>query len=521
MPILNSSKRLLFGVTILALLGTTATLVSPSADAATRHSLFPNAAMTDAKTDPDNGSVELGLRIRPNVNGKTSTVKFFKSRQDTAITHTVNIWNANGELLGTGQSKNESKKGWQSVVLAKPVTMTANSTYVISYHTAKYVATNNYFKADITKGPITIFGSRNGVFKYGPTSAFPNETHENTNYWVDFVFTSTNAKTTTSSTAKPTDTTAKPAATESSTTSTNPPSRSTTSQPQPTTSTTPPASGACVGAKHMPGGPDGKGGCWPGPNNTGVPAGTLLSTYAGSCTITAANTIIDAKTINCDLQIKAANVKITRSKISGSINTDPDSTGYSFSVSDSEINIGNRDGTGIGEVNYTADRVHIYGGNRSAICFNNCTISNSYTHGQYTPTNGVSHESGIRMNMSTTLRHNAIACDAPDVPPDGGCSASLTGYGEWNPIQKNAIEGNLIMATTGGYCAYGGSTAKVHGPAANNIVFKDNVFQRGTRNGQHGKPVCGYYGAITDFDAARPGNAWINNTFDDGSTLNP
>lgn len=145
----------------------------------------------------------------------------------------------------------------------------------------------------------------------------------------------------------------------------------------------------CTGQAHIPGGPDSWGGCWPGPSNTGVPSGTTLTAYTGPCTITANNTVISGKTISCDLVIQAANVTITKSRfVNGSVSTDENSTGYSFTILDSEVNIGNRTGTGVGAVNFTATRVEVTGGNRSMHCWNNCTITDSYVHGQFTDPSG-------------------------------------------------------------------------------------------------------------------------------------
>ena len=80
------------------------------------------------------------------------------------------------------------------------------------------------------------------------------------------------------------------------------------------------------------------------------------------------------------------------------------------------------------------------------------------------------------------IRHNTLLCDAPDVPPDAGCSADLTGYGDFAPIRNNTISKNLFMATKGGTCAYGGSSgkdgSKPYGNQAANIVFSDNIFQK-------------------------------------------
>lgn len=276
----------------------------------------------------------------------------------------------------------------------------------------------------------------------------------------------------------------------------------------------------CTGPAHTPGGSDGLGGCWPGPDNTGVPAGTTLTAYTGPCTITTDGAVLDALIIDCDVSIQAADVVISRSRINGSVATDESSTGFSFTLSDSEVNIGDRAGTGVGAVNFTATRVHVTGGNRSMHCWHDCTITDSYVHAQFTDPSGTFHESGIRMGQSLTLRHNSVLCDAPDVPPDGGCSADLTGYGDFGPVQNDLIERNLFGQTTGGYCTYGGSSSgKPYSDDTHHIVFRANVWQRGTRASDHGTYECGYYGSNTAFDPTKPGNVWDGNVFDDGTPV--
>jgi hypothetical protein len=154
------------------------------------------------------------------------------------------------------------------------------------------------------------------------------------------------------------------------------------------------------------------------------------------------------------------------------------------------------------------ERVEVTGGGRSVYCLRGCTIRDSWVHGQFTDETGVAHESGIRMGSDTTIIHNSIGCDAPMVPPDAGCSAGLTGYGDLSVIQRNLIQDNLFLATPAATCAYGGST--VDKSLANEIRFIDNVFQRGP----HG--TCGVYAAIMDFDPTAPGNVWSGNRWDDG-----
>ena len=254
---------------------------------------------------------------------------------------------------------------------------------------------------------------------------------------------------------------------------------------------------------------------WPGRSNTGVPDGINLVPYTGPCKITRPKTIIDSKIVSCDLLIRTSGVVITRSKINGYISSDSDkSTGYSFTLEDSEVNAspnGPRAVTAVGEVNFVVRRSRIYGGNRTANCWQSCLIEDSWLHGQDTDKSGAWHESAVRMGEDAVIRHNTLVCDALDVPPDAGCSASLTGYGDFGPVQNNIIEGNWFPGTTGGFCAYGGSSkGKPHSNAAKNIVFKDNVFGRGSS----GK--CGVWGPITDFDSTRPGNQWINNRWENG-----
>lgn len=275
------------------------------------------------------------------------------------------------------------------------------------------------------------------------------------------------------------------------------PAPSTTPSPSPTPSPTPPS-------------PSG----WPDESNTGVPAGTTLTTYSGPCTITAADTVIDAKTVNCDLVVRAANVTVKNSKVNGVIDTGSDaSTGYSITLQDSELDATpgvTATATGIGEVNLTIVRSEVVGGNRSANCFVNCTITDSYFHGQDTdPGTGDWHESGVRMGANGTIRHNTIWCEAPYVPPNGGCSADLTGYGDFGPVENNLIENNLFKASaSSGFCVYGGSSGgKPYSNATNNIRFVDNVFEAGPNN------LCGAYGPVTDFDPSKPGNEWTNNTW--------
>ena len=102
--------------------------------------------------------------------------------------------------------------------------------------------------------------------------------------------------------------------------------------------TPPPSTGTCATRSAVPGGGDPFGGCWPGPQNTGVPVGVVLTTYTGPCTITVANTVIDSKIITCDIDVRATGVVIRRSEIHGYVSgPDQQVTPFSFRVEDSFI----------------------------------------------------------------------------------------------------------------------------------------------------------------------------------------
>jgi hypothetical protein len=258
---------------------------------------------------------------------------------------------------------------------------------------------------------------------------------------------------------------------------------------------------------------------FPSASNTGVPAGTVLTTYTGPCILTTPGTTIDAKTVNCSLEIQTSGVVISRSKINGGITLNTalgPSASWNFIVRDSEIDAGGSLAfRGIQGWNYTALRNNIYGSYSGLYCVLNAVIQDNYVHGNALDPTGIAHMSAIRQEADCTIRHNTILCDAPVTPPDCCCSAGLTGYPDFAIIQRNTIDRNLFKASPmSAYCAYGGSTlGKPFSGQTNNIRFTNNVFERGPEN------HCGAFAAVSDFDPAATGNVWTNNKYDDGCTI--
>jgi hypothetical protein len=309
-----------------------------------------------------------------------------------------------------------------------------------------------------------------------------------------------------------------------------------------------PTSSCTVSTQHVPGGPDGNGACWPGVDNTGPnAAASSMSTYTGSCTISVANTVIDSKVVNCrTIVVAASGFVLKNSYLNGGIVQS--GANPSFTVQDSFIDSGvmypaassgapagkyacgdtgnATSDCGVTGSNFTILRTEIVNSNRAAYCESPgpCLIQDSYFHGTnlWPDASNLAHASSTRVEQNTTLRHNTLSCDYTGPFPNGdiGCSADITGYPDFAPIKNNTIDRNLLMANNVGigFCAYGGGTQNkpYSGDPTNatNIVFTNNVFQRGA-NGK-----CGAYGPVVDFVSGRTGNVWTNNAWDNGSVVN-
>lgn len=308
-------------------------------------------------------------------------------------------------------------------------------------------------------------------------------------------------------------------------------------------------SGSCTGSANTPDGPDPWGGCWPGPNNTGPSAPEAsMAAYTGSCTITAANTTIDSKVVNCSPLLVgsgASGLLIKNSYLKGGVIQG--SGAASFTIQDSQIDnavdypacsgatncaagkyaCGDPNNAtvdcGVGTKNFTILRTEIMHTNRASYCESTCTIQDNYFHGTnlWPDQTNLAHASSVRNEQFLTLRHNALGCDYAGPFPNGeiGCSADMSGYPDFAPVKNATIDSNLFLANNigAGFCVYGGGTAgkPFSGDPANAtyIVFTNNVFQRGA-NGK-----CGTYGPVTDFIAGRTGNVWTNNKYDNGTTV--
>jgi len=155
-------------------------------------SLWPSNTVPATPSVNDPAAVELGVRFRSDFAGTISAIRFYKGSGNTG-THVGNLWTNTGTLLATATFSNETASGWQQVSFATPVAIAANTVYVASYHTTtgNYAGDGDYFENPYDNAPLHApqdgTSGANGIYIYG-ASAFPTNTYQSTNYYVDVVF---------------------------------------------------------------------------------------------------------------------------------------------------------------------------------------------------------------------------------------------------------------------------------------------------------------------------------------------
>jgi hypothetical protein len=173
--------------------GVTVTVSTPPACTANCTIWSSTAVPVVADSGPDS-SAELGVKFSADVGGNITGIRFYKATLNTG-THVGNLWASTGTLLATATFTSETAAGWQQVSFSSPVAISANTVYVASYHTnvGHYSADHDYFaSAGVDTPPLHALANGvsggNGVYAYGATNTFPNQSYLASNYWVDVVF---------------------------------------------------------------------------------------------------------------------------------------------------------------------------------------------------------------------------------------------------------------------------------------------------------------------------------------------
>jgi methionine-rich copper-binding protein CopC len=161
-------------------------------------SLFGTNYVPSTTSTADSSAYELGTKFQSTVPGWVAGVRFYKGSGNNG-THTGSLWTTSGTLLATGTFTNETASGWQSLLFANPVQITANTTYVVSYYDpdGDYASEPDKFDWQLTTPPLIAPAANylsssggNGLFNAGGPG-FPTQTYGGTNYAVDVIFDTT------------------------------------------------------------------------------------------------------------------------------------------------------------------------------------------------------------------------------------------------------------------------------------------------------------------------------------------
>lgn len=142
----------------------------------------------------ENRPLEVGVKFRTDVSGFVRGIRFYKGAFNTGA-HTGTLWTSSGTQLANGTFSGETASGWQEMRFATPVAVSADTTYVASYHssTGYYSATTDFFKTTgVDNSSLHLLrdgdDGGNGVFNYSTGTIFPTRSARSSNYFVDVIF---------------------------------------------------------------------------------------------------------------------------------------------------------------------------------------------------------------------------------------------------------------------------------------------------------------------------------------------
>jgi hypothetical protein len=521
-------------------LGTTSAAIwaATTASAATPDTIWGTSTPANAAVDSDTGSVELGTRFTAVTPGQATGVRFYKTVENRG-SHTGALWTSTGTLLAKVSFSTESSTGWQTATFTKPVTLSAGTSYVVSYHTAygRYVATER-FTGTSTSANLQVPTSNVGVYAYGTTSNFPTNTWHASQYWVDLTFAKSGSATATPSAAGSSTATTAPSSsitpTAASTSTSIPPSASpssTTAKPTATATTTKPtatptatiSTGSSAGMTNCVSLPSRCG--YPDATNTGVPAGTTLLRVPQDVTSgpgwvwdsrgwlqASSGAVVKNLSVSGSVIVGGSNITVTNVKVL----VDGETWGIGLQHATNAVISNNQIGIQGGTPRLMVGIKDIYGDSTGTqFLRNNVTnsstgvqiyeglIADNYIHDMGYQSGD--HINGTTSNGSTTLmtiQHNTILnqisqTDAISLFQDFGVEAN------------RLITDNLVAG--GGYTIYGGDNERFG--KTSNIKITNNRFSTLYY------PNGGSYGPIAAFDSSGSGNLLSGNYWD--SNLSP
>ena len=164
-------------------LGTPGPGVTVSVAASQQPTIWPSSAVPAIVDQGPDNPVALGVKFYSEVGGTIKGIRFYKSAANTG-THVGNLWSSTGTLLATTTFTSETASGWQQVNFTTPVPINSSTIYVASYHAITWPLQRQFqllFQLTgtirrCTRPPSGGSWGGNGVYAYGATSTFPNQT---------------------------------------------------------------------------------------------------------------------------------------------------------------------------------------------------------------------------------------------------------------------------------------------------------------------------------------------------------
>lgn len=224
----------------------------------------------------------------------------------------------------------------------------------------------------------------------------------------------------------------------------------------------------------------------PGPNNTGVKWGTVLTKHYGDLRITTPGTVIDGKEIFGLVRVEAANVTIKNSIVRGRDITSDSALIYAGAASVKNLLVQNvelaplkasPDINGINGSNFTLRNVNIHGVLDSVHIFgDNVTVESSWLHNNLHYVNdpnwngGPSHDDNVQIQKGNNIRivNNTIngAVNAVmQITQDAGRTSNVTFAN--NNVAGGACSLNVAQKALG---------------AISGLTIRDNVIGASTYN---------------------------------------
>jgi hypothetical protein len=142
------------------------------------------------------GNYELGVKFTSDVSGNVTGARFFKQTWMNGFSHVGHLWSSSGALLATAAFTSETASGWEQVNFATPVSISANTTYTISFSSGGgYFGINSTFFANAGVDNAPLHALSNGVSGgdgvYNSGGRFPSVGSGGMNFWADVAFSPT------------------------------------------------------------------------------------------------------------------------------------------------------------------------------------------------------------------------------------------------------------------------------------------------------------------------------------------